>query len=388
MSSAVHAATRLRVGLIAPPWVAVPPPVYGGTELVVDNLARGLLDAGHDVRLFTTGDSTCPVDRHWVHPKALGTPADMLAELGQVQAAYRELWDCDVIHDHTLLGPLWSIARGTTPPVVTTMHGPLTPELTKLFETIATQVAVVAISHNQRASGPSVPVMAVIHHGIDVQRFPFGAGDGGYVLFLGRMSPDKGAHRAIAAARAAGKRLVLAAKMWEPAERHYYTQQVEPLLGDDAVYVGEVGGQRKLDLLAGAEALLNPIRWPEPFGLVMIEARAAGTPVLSFAEGAAPEIIEHGRTGFLCADQADMADALARVERLDRADCRQAALDRFTTRRMVDNHIRLYQELADPPAPALSHNEPTTTARRPVPIVLEVPVRASSAHPARLTPGL
>jgi glycosyltransferase involved in cell wall biosynthesis len=379
MSTAAHRSERLRVGLIAPPWVAVPPPVYGGTELVADNLARGLVDAGHDVRLFTTGDSTCPVERHWLHPRALGTTADMLAELGHVEAAYQEFADCDVIHDHTLMGPLWSMARRATPPVVTTMHGPLTPELTKLFETVGARVAVVAISHNQRASAPSVPVAAVIHHGIDVERFPVGAGDGGYVLFLGRMSPDKGAHRAVAIARAAGKRLVLAAKMWEPAERRYYAEQVEPLLGDDAVYVGEVGGQRKLDLLARAEALVNPIRWPEPFGLVMVEALAAGTPVLSFPEGAAPEIIDHGRTGFLCTDEADMANALERVGRLDRDACRRAAEDRFSTRRMVDDHLRLYRQVTSPAAPAVSCDDPTTL-RPTVPVVRGAPVPATAAQ--------
>jgi glycosyltransferase involved in cell wall biosynthesis len=373
----VRSVGRLRIGLIAPPWVAVPPPVYGGTELVVDNLARGLVDAGHEVLLFTTGDATCPVERHWVHPRALGTMADILAELGHVQAAYAEFAGCDVIHDHTLLGPLWSMSRGATPPVVTTMHGPLTPELTKLYETIGTQVAVVAISQDQRASGPGVPVATVIHHGIDVDRFPVGAGDGGYVLFLGRMNADKGAHRAITIARAAGKRLVLAAKMWEPAERAYFAERVEPLLGEDAVFVGEVGGARKLDLLAGAEALVNPIRWPEPFGLVMIEALATGTPVLSFPEGAAPEIVEHGRTGFLCTDEADMADALGRVDQLDRMECRRAAVHRFSTRRMVEDHIRLYQRLAQRPEVSRALELAAPVDPGPVPALLQTTLSAA-----------
>ena len=335
----------LRIGLIAPPWVAVPPPRYGGTEVVVDHLARGFVAAGHQVSLFTTGDSTCPVERHWVLPEAVGTTDSLIDELGHVQAAYVQFAGCEVIHDHTLLGPLWATANAVEVPVVTTNHGEFTRELTELYRSVGQHVAVVAISHHQASTAPTVPVARVIHHGIDVDTLPVGRGDGGYVVFLGRMHPDKGVHRAIEVARAAGKRLLIAAKMWEPAEHQYYAEQVEPLLGPDAVYLGQVGGADKHDLLAGAEALINPIRWPEPFGLVMIEALAAGTPVLAFPEGAAPEIIDHGHTGFLCRDEADMAARLTTIGAIDRAACRHAAESRFSTRRMVDDHVSLYQHL-------------------------------------------
>jgi glycosyltransferase involved in cell wall biosynthesis len=340
----------LRVGLIAPPWVPVPPTVYGGTEVVVDQLALGLTGAGCEVLLFATGDSTCPVERRWLYPRALGTMADVSAEAAHVTRAYRELADMDVIHDHTLTGPQWAAEHGCGMPVVTTAHGEFTPELRKHYAALAAAgVGVVAISHAQRGTAPEVPTAAVIHHGIDPASFPVGRGKGGYVMFLGRMHPAKGAHRAIAVARAAHKRIVLAAKMWEPAERRYFTECVEPLLGDDAVYVGQVGGSDKLDLLADAEALLNPIRWPEPFGLVMIEALACGTPVLSFAEGAAAEIVEHGRSGFLCEDEDDMVAAVALVPRLDRADCRARVEAAFTTDRMVRDHLTLYRHLIDCP---------------------------------------
>jgi glycosyltransferase involved in cell wall biosynthesis len=335
----------LRIGLIAPPWVQVPPLVYGGTELVVDGLARGFAAVGHEVLLFTTGDSTCPVHRSWLVPEALGTTGDMLSELRHVQAAYEELAHADVIHDHTLLGPLWATSLRVHPPVVTTSHGEFTPELTKFYEAVARHVAVVSISHHQRRTAPTVPIAAIIHHGIDVDDLPVGAGDAGYVLFLGRMSPDKGVHRAIHVARAAGRRIVIAAKMWEPVERRYFAECVEPLLADDAVYVGPVGRREKFELLAGAAALVNPIRWPEPFGLVMIEALAVGTPVLTYPEGAAPEIVDHGVTGYLCEDEADMAARLRRIGEIDRAACRRAVEDRFSTRRMVDDHLRLYRQL-------------------------------------------
>jgi glycosyltransferase involved in cell wall biosynthesis len=346
---AEHRRSSLRIGLVAPASVRVPPRAYGGTEAVIDQLARGLVAAGHDVTLFTTGDSTCPVERRWIHREALGINAGLLQELDHVEAAYEELSDVDIVHDHTLLGPLWSHARDAVTPEVTTAHLPFTPELMRLYESVGTFAAVVAISYHQRASAPSVPIAAVIHHGIDVGAIPVGAGKGGYVLFLGRISPDKGVHHAIAAARAAGKRFVIAAKMWQPEERRYFTEIVQPLLGPEVEYVGEVDTQRKFALLAGAEALINPIGWPEPFGLVMVEALATGTPVLAFAQGAAPEIIDDGRTGFLCTDEADMVTKLGIVGELDRDECRRHAEERFSTHRMVARHVALYRRvLAEP----------------------------------------
>jgi glycosyltransferase involved in cell wall biosynthesis len=335
----------LRVGLIAPPWVPVPPTVYGGTEAVVDQLARGLAAAGCDVRLFTTGDSTCPVEKGSFYAEALSTRVDQTAELAHVQAAYDFLADVDVIHDHTLTGPTELNLSSIPMPVVTTAHGPFTSELRERYRAAAEHVSVIAISLAQRRSAPEIPIAAVIHHGLDVASFPPGEGRGGYLFFLGRMSPDKGAHRAIAVARAAGRSILLAAKMWEPAEYRYFTEVVEPLLGEDAVYVGEVGGPHKLELLGAAEALVNPIRWPEPFGLAMIEALACGTPVLAFPEGAAPEIVDQGRTGFLCTDEEDMASMVDHVRDLDREACRNDVATRFSTSRMVEDHLALYRRL-------------------------------------------
>ncbi len=159
------------------------------------------------------------------------------------------------------------------------------------------------------------------------------------------MNHQKGVHRAIAVAEAARTPLIIAAKIWEPEERHYFAAQVEPRLSEDIVYIGQVGGQAKLDLLAGAVALVNPIRWPEPFGLVMIEALACGTPVLAFAEGAAPEIVDHGRTGFLCTDEADMAQHVARVATLDRRACRASVAERFSTALFIERHLAFYRNV-------------------------------------------
>jgi len=341
----------VRVGIIAPPWVPVPPPAYGGTEAVIDRLARGLLAAGDDVLLWTTGDATCPVERRHVLERAetdrMGIAAIELRHLIRGYEAMAD-WGADIVHDHTLIGPVYA-HRYPDLPVVTTNHGPFNEELTDLYQAIADHVPVIAISHDQAARAGDLPIAAVIHHGIDLDRFPFGDGtgddDGPYFLFLGRMAPEKGARRAALAARQAGARLLIAAKMREPWEYQFFAEQVEPLLGDDVVYVGEADHDTKVRLLRGATALVNPIRWPEPFGLVMIEALACGTPVLAFHEGAAPEIVDHGTTGFLCDDVDDLAGHLAKAADLDRHACRAAAEERFSTARMVADHRHLFHTI-------------------------------------------
>lgn len=338
----------MRVAIIAPPWVPVPPPAYGGTEAVLDNLARGLEASGHDVLLYATGDSTCPVPTGWVRDTAAGTVNTGAAtELHHVINAYDTIvdWGADVVHDHTLVGPVY--AQRFDVPVVTTNHGPFTGELGDLYRAVADRVPVIAISHHHAATAGDIPIAAVIHHGLDVDAWPAGDGDGGYALFLGRMSPDKGVHTAIEAARRAGIPLRIAAKMREPAEHAYFEQQVAPQLGDGIDYVGEVGGRDKLDLLTGAVCLLNPIAWPEPFGMVMIEALAAGTPVVATPCGSVPEIVDHGVTGFIATDVDDLAARVARAGDLDRDRCRKAAGERFSTERMVADHLRLYQETVD-----------------------------------------
>src|ERR1700676_3767486 len=239
--------------------------------------------------------------------------------------------------------------RSVTAMWATTTHGPFNEELTDIYRANAARVPIVAISHAQRRAAPDIPIARVIHHGVDASVFPVGDGtgddDGPYVLFLGRMSADKGAHRAIRIARKAGNRILLAAKMREPWEMHYFTEEVEPLLGPDAHYLGEVSHERKLELLAGASALLFPIRWNEPFGMVMIEAMACGTPVLAFPEGAAPEVVDQGRTGFICEDDDAMVEAIGKLGQLLRSDCRLAVEGYFSTDRMVAEHIELFESM-------------------------------------------
>jgi glycosyltransferase involved in cell wall biosynthesis len=335
----------MHIGLIAPPWLAVPPPAYGGTEAVLDRLARGLKNAGHEVELFTLEESTCGVRRRWWHSRAVEPIGDSVAEAAHVLAAYEELADVDLVHDHTTVGPLLARHRGGSPPVVTTIHSPFTRDARLIYREVTATVPLICISEHQRAAAPEVPVARVIHHGIDPDIFPVGPGDGGYLLFVGRMSRDKGVDRAAAIARAAGVPLRIAAKMREPAEHVYFRDHVEPLLGTEVEYLGEVPAEERLLLLQGARALLNPIRWPEPFGLVMIEALACGTPVIAEGIGAAPEIVEDGRTGFLCADEEEMVKAVGNIDQIDRADCRHAVLTRFSTERMVREHVALFEDV-------------------------------------------
>jgi glycosyltransferase involved in cell wall biosynthesis len=346
----------MRIGLVAPPWLTVPPTGYGGTELVIDLLARGLAARGHEVRLFTVGTSTCPVPRAHVFAEPQVPMGNTLSETAQALSAYQALADVDLVHDHTTVGPLAAaaagvsaegLARGLSCPVVVTNHGPFTLAARLVFEELARHSAVVAVSHDQaRAAGP-VPISAVIHHGIDTAAYQPGPGSGGYALFVGRMSPDKGAHRAIRIARSAGLPIVVATKVQDREERQFFVEQVEPLLGADVELLDDVAIDRKVALYQGAVALLNPITWPEPFGLVMIEALASGTPVLAYPSGASPEIVDPGRTGFLCSDEDDMAMRLGEVGQISRFACREAAEERFSMERMAADHERLYERLLE-----------------------------------------
>jgi glycosyltransferase involved in cell wall biosynthesis len=334
----------MRIGLIAPPWLPVPPPGYGGTEMVVDLLATGLADVGVDVTLFAAGNSTAPVRTRSFFdapptPMGLGT-----YEAAHVIAAYRELNDVDLVHDHTMLGSLVGTDRV---PTVVTNHGPFGRPEAELFRRAGKHGTVVAISEAQAADGRAagVRVSQVIHHGLDIDLVPVGSGDGGFLLFLGRMDPVKGAATAIDLSEQLGIPLVLAGKCVDRHEVEYFEQKIRPRLGHGAEYAGEVGQDEKFELLGKAITLLNPITWPEPFGLVMVEALACGTPVVTTGYGAAPEIVDDGVTGFLCADRDQMATAISRVETLDRRGCRKAAEAGFSKDRMVERHLRLYEHL-------------------------------------------
>jgi glycosyltransferase involved in cell wall biosynthesis len=337
--------TPLRILMVAPCWVSVPPKAYGGTELVIDVLARGLAARGHEVTLATTGDSTCEVPKVAYHPQALGTDrATPLAETIHVMEAYRDSEGFDIVHDHTVVGPLVGPSF-TAAPIVTTNHGPFIDDLAEYYRRIQDTTPIIAISHDQARRAHGIQVATVIHHGIEMDKVPLGQGDGGYVAFLGRMHPDKGVDRAIRIARQAGVRLVIAAKMREPVEHRFFEEVIRPMLGSGIEYVGEVGPEGKQELLAHAIALLNPIAWPEPFGLVMIEAMAHGTPVVATRFGSAPEIVIPGATGVLGDTDEELAAGIAEAAALERKQVRMEAEQRFDASRMVEDHERFYRRV-------------------------------------------
>jgi glycosyltransferase involved in cell wall biosynthesis len=312
----------------------------------VDRLARGLVLAGHEVLLAASANSSCPVP-HVAGTVDAGVRApvcgDSVTELRHVITGYAAMGDVDIVHDHTVIGPLYRDVHPRAS-IVTTNHGPFDAVLTPLYRAMR-EVAVVAISHHQASTAADVRLAAVIHHGIDVEAVPVGRGGGGYASFVGRMCPEKGPREAILIARTAGVPLKMAAKMREPAELAYFESVIKPLLGSDVEYVGELGPMDKLALVADSFALLNPLQWAEPFGLVMIEALASGTPVVATPTGSAPEIVDDGLTGYLRMNQPGLAAGLIEAGHLDRADCRAAAVDCFSTERMVAAHLRLYRDL-------------------------------------------
>ncbi len=334
----------MRIAIIGSPWVPVPPPAYGGTETVLAALVNGLAVRGHEICYLGHPDSQLPAQVICPIPaQNIGHIGDAACELAHVTLAYELAagWGADVTHDHTLTGPLVGPATG---PVVVTNHGPFDGLTTPIFERVGARARLVAISHGQADTAPSVPVHAVVHHGLDVDDWPLGTGDGDYLLFLGRMHATKGVHRAVDLAREAGVPLVLAAKMREGPEHDYFDHEVRPRLHGDAHFVGEADATMKRRLLAEARALLNPISWPEPFGMVMVEALACGTPVLVPPLGAAPEIVEHGVTGYLCATRRAFLSGIEGARHLDRARCRLSVVERFPVASMVRGYEAVYAD--------------------------------------------
>jgi glycosyltransferase involved in cell wall biosynthesis len=255
----------------------------------------------------------------------------------------------DLVHDHSLAGPL--AAAWHRVPTVLTAHGCVDGENGRYLAALGDQVHLVAISEAQRRIAPGLNWAGRVHNAVDVDTFPMGSGDGGYLLFLGRFNPDKGAHLAIDAARACGRALVLAGKLNEPAERDFFDQVVRPRLGGDVIYAGEADAALKRDLYRHAAALLFPICWDEPFGLVMVEAMACGTPVVAMRRGSVPEVVVDGTTGFVVDDPAEMPAAIEAVDRLDRAACRAHVEQHFGVEAMVAGYERIFHRLADRPSP-------------------------------------
>jgi len=336
----------MRIALLSPVWFPVPPTGYGGIEWVVSILADSLADAGHDVTLFASGDSRTKAKLVSVYPVApserIGTS---LTELHHALACYERADQFDVVNDHSGL-PAAALGGAVETAVVHTVHGPLDGEAGPVYEQVARvapHVGLISLSLNQRKPLPGLPWVANCPNAIDLDAYPLEPERGDYLLFLGRLSFDKGAHRAIEVAKAAGLPLKLAGKMREPLEKEYFETHVRPNLGWGIEYLGEISHEEKVSLLQHARATLFPISWEEPFGLVMIESMACGTPVIATRWGAVAEVIEHGRDGLIVDDHLEMVDAIAEADRLDPLECRRAAEERFSSERMVRDYEEAYR---------------------------------------------
>ena len=363
------ASRPLHVAMVAPPYFTIPPVGYGGVESVVAGLVDGLVERGHRVTLLGAGDHATRAQRFirtWD-----GHPVDQLGEaLPEVVNAARVAdlvgtgTDYDVVHDHTLAGPL--LARGRRVPTLVTVHGPM-KELADVYRPMGGDISLVAISENQRRSAADLNWAGTVHNAIDVSSFPFRDRKDDYVLFLGRFHETKGPHLAIDAARAAGVRILLAGKCAEPPEQEFYDAEIAPRLGLDAVYVGDADSTEKRRLLAGARCLLFPIQWDEPFGMVMVEAMACGTPVVALSNGSVPEVVVHRRTGIIVEHERELPGAIARAQGLDPADCRRHAEECFGIEAMAAGYEEVYRAVV---LPTPARSEPALATRQPgVPIL-------------------
>jgi glycosyltransferase involved in cell wall biosynthesis len=343
----------VRVLQIAPPWFTVPPSGYGGTEWIVSSLADGLADAGHDTTLFASGGSTtrARLRSYYDVPPSLHV-GDPWYESPHAVAAYAARDEFDVIHDHTgAIGPAIAACLRDGPPVVHTLHGPWTTANEHLYRAAGSRVSLVAISHDQASRAPEgIQVADVVHNGVPLERYPYREDKEDFLLFVGRAAADKGPEVAIDVARRVGLPLVMAIKINEPLEVQYYESMIAPaMVGADVDVRTGVGHEEKVDLMGRARAVIVPIRWDEPFGLVMAEAMACGTPAVAYRRGAAPEIVVDGETGALIepGDLRGMVDAVRRADRIDPARCRARVEDHLSGQRMVAGYTALYERLLD-----------------------------------------
>jgi glycosyltransferase involved in cell wall biosynthesis len=342
----------MRIAQVAPLYESVPPQLYGGTERVVSYLTEALVEMGHEVTLFASGDSVTRAKLVAVCPRSLWRDPDCRETLPHHVRLMNMVFDdasrFDVIHFHTdyLHFPLLRKYRCKS---VTTIHGRLhTPDLKSLFDEYA-EVPLVSISDNQRLPLPDANWLATVYHGLPRDLHTCQNRPGNYLAFLGRISPEKRLDRAIEIARLSGIRLKVAAKIY-PEEREYFAQVIEPLLEQSnsfVEFIGEVGGREKDEFLGGAAALLFPIDWAEPFGLVMIESLACGTPVIAWRNGSVPEIIENGVTGFVVEDMEQAVRGVGRLSGLSRSICRRVFEERFDASRMATDYLEVYRRLKD-----------------------------------------
>ncbi len=341
----------MRIAMVAPLIEAVPPRLYGGTERVVSVITEELVKKGHQVTLFASGDSQTKAELVACCPQGLRLDPDVRDTVAytmvQMDLVYQRAVEFDLIHNHADYFA-FPFDRLSSTPTVTTMHGRLDlAGIQRLYNWFSDQV-LVSISNNQRGALPRANWLATVYNGIDLSHYRFRPEGGDYLVFLGRISPEKRPDRAIEIARDLGMRLLIAAKI-DRVDEAYYEHAIAPLIKDSPLleYVGEVDEGEKDKLLGGAYAYLFPIDWPEPFGLTMVEAMATGTPVVAYRAGSVPEVVADGVTGFICGTFREMVEAVPRVKDLDRAACRRLVEERFSGEMMAQGYVHAYQRLLD-----------------------------------------
>ncbi len=337
----------MRIAQIAPLWERVPPFRYGGIELIVSLLTDELVRRGHEVTLFASGDSITKADLKSVHDQALRLDPTIkehsLYDQMMLSGLYQQADDFDIIHSHLGHGALPYCAFSKTPTIHTT-HGIFTPDNEKLFRQYADQ-PFTSISEAQREPRLGLNYIHTVYNGIDPDAYGFQATptQPPYLAFVGRLSPEKGPEGAIKIAQATGLPLKMAGKI-DVVDREYFDETLKPLIdGEQIQYLGEVSHEEKVQLLKNAAVTLFPITWREPFGLVMIESMATGTPVIGMALGSVPEVIAHGKTGFICHTLEEMSQAIPEAMKLDRQTCRDYVLSRFSVQTMVNEYEQAYE---------------------------------------------
>ena len=343
---------KLRIAQIAPLWIPIPPRTYGGIELMLFNLVEELHRRRHKVTLFASGDSkvsiklSAPIGKAIWLEKGIRNPHAAIIKM--IHEIKTQAGSFDIIHNHFnfFMFPL-ALCNGSLPPILTTIHRPVDSFYADAIKTFS-QIKFCVLSEDakQSAEEQGIFVVDVVPNGIDVEKYPFSKKQGEYLLYLGRLNKEKGIVTALKIAKEADEKLVVAGNIVGGDEWSYFMHEVQPLLNDEHVkFVGQIAFQEKAELLKNAKALLFPIDRQEPFGLVMIEAMASGTPVIAFRRGSVPEVIEDGKTGFIVDTAEEAVKAVKKISSLDRSDCRKLVEEKFTLKIMVDRYEKLYEKI-------------------------------------------
>jgi len=343
----------MRIAQVAPLWIPVPPYTYGGTELVVSWLCDELVRRGHEVTLFATEDSKTQAKLIPIWPKALWraklkTPHAVFSLLYEKLISLQDQFD--IIHDHCEFYTV-PYSKFLKPPIITTLHHPLTEETIILYKKFP-NINFIAISKNQRRLGPGINIVKTIYHGLPIEKYDFNPEPKNYLLWLSKIMPEKGIAQAIDIAKLSGENLIISGNI-PPEYGDYFDFRIKPLIdGKKIQFVGASDFSKKIELLKNAKAFLFPVKRPEPFGLVVIEAMACGTPVIAFKEGSMPELIEDGKTGFLVKNIEEACQSLKKINKISREYCREYVKKNFNLKRMVNRYEKLYKKV-------LSHEKKT-----------------------------